>query len=72
MVFRTYTKGNEEKYDGLQIYRDEKLLADVDVPEGFMVSGFSDPYVYSSVFVNQDMEELHIFRFNIHDFIDNE
>ncbi|MGF1671615.1 MAG: hypothetical protein ACFCU6_14310 [Balneolaceae bacterium] len=69
MIFRSYSRGNDESYDGLQIYRNETLLADVDVPAGFKVSGYAAPYIYSSIFVNEENEQLYVYRFVIDDLL---
>ena len=34
-LFRSYSKGKKESSDGLQIYQDRTLIADIDVPKGF-------------------------------------
>ena len=65
MLFRSYQKGVNEKTDGLQIYKDGVLLADVDVPKGFKVNGYIHPFVYSSIMVDEFAEEMKIYRFKL-------
>jgi hypothetical protein len=47
----------------LQVYMDDVLIADVDVPVNFRVSGFIAPYYYSNSFSNEDTEEIKLYRF---------
>lgn len=65
MVFRSYTKGDNDSNDGLQIYQNETLIADVTVPDGFKITGYADPYIYSSVFVDEEKDLLYVYRFKI-------
>lgn len=65
MLFRSYQKGVNETTDGLQIYKDGVLLADVDVPKGFKVNDYIPPFVYSSIVVDEFAEEMKIYRFAI-------
>ena len=65
MLFRSYQKGVEATSDGLQIYKEGVLLADVDVPKGFKVNGYIHPFVYSSIMVDEFAEEMKIYRFKL-------
>jgi len=65
LIFRSYTKGKNNLQDGLQIYRGKTLMADVDVPSGFKVTGYAEPYIYSSVFVNEENDLLYVYRFPV-------
>ena len=62
LLFRSYKKSNNE-FDGLQIYRDSKLISDVDVPKGFRVMGYIKPYVYSNISIDDENETMEIYRF---------
>jgi hypothetical protein len=33
LLFRSYTKGSHSKFDGLQIYKGDTMIGDVDVPK---------------------------------------
>ena len=46
LLFRSYRKGGGSVTDGLQVYRDGVLVGDVDVPLGFRMAGYVDPYYY--------------------------
>lgn len=73
MYFRGYTKGGDSKTDGLQIYKDYTLIADVSVPEvakfngihTFRVTGYIDPYFYSNAFINAKTGEIILYRFRV-------
>lgn len=64
-LFRSYTKGKTEKSDGLQIYKDGVLIADVDVPKGFKVSAYIAPYYYSDVISDLESEFLKLYKFKL-------
>ena len=49
LLFRSYRKGGGSVTDGLQVYRDGVLVGDVDVPLGFRMAGYVEPYYYSYV-----------------------
>jgi hypothetical protein len=63
LVFRTYTRGSHSPNDGLQIYQSQVLIADVDVPKGFKIAGYAEPYFYSEPMYDKDSD-----RFTIHSF----
>lgn len=65
LLFRSYIKGDISDTDGLQIYRDGIMLADMDVPKGFRVTGYIAPYYYSQVFEDESEEKLYIFKINL-------
>ena len=48
-VCRSYHKGGDSSSDGMQIYEDGKLIADLDVPVGFRPIGYIYPYIYSDI-----------------------
>ena len=62
LLFRTYCKGNNAVSDGLQIYKDKKLLADVDVPVGFRIIGFVKNKLFASVFDANEEAELKLYH----------
>ena len=51
---RSYHKGDSHNYDGLQIYKDNILIADINVPVGFRPIGYIRPYLYSDAVVEND------------------
>ncbi|OPZ57825.1 MAG: hypothetical protein BWY89_00394 [Bacteroidetes bacterium ADurb.BinA012] len=67
LLFRSYSKGYHTPYDGLQIYRDKTLIADLDVPKGFKVIGYLPPFFYSDLFYDEDLDELSVLRFRLFD-----
>ncbi len=62
ICFRSYKKGSHSQYDGLQIYKDGRLIADTEVPKGLNVTGYSAPYYYSQVFDANDRFLVYRFR----------
>ena len=65
LLFRSYTKGNKETTDGLQIYKGDCLIADVDVPKNFKIIGYIEPYFYSDLIFNEENEILKVYRFKL-------
>lgn len=65
LIFRGYHKSKMEKTDGLQIYKDGVLIGDVDVPIGFKVADYIKPYFYSAPFIDEDKEEIKIYKFKL-------
>ena len=65
LTFRTYQKGGHEESDGLQIYKADTLIADLDVPKGLRVDGYSAPWFYSNAFVDEDKGEIKLYKFRI-------
>ena len=66
MLFRSYVKGANAPYDGLQVYRSDKtMIADVDVPKGFKVLGYIKPFYYSQVAEDSEQGKLSIYRFRL-------
>lgn len=66
-LFRTYKKGTSETSDGLQIYKDGTLIADLDVPKNMRVMGYIAPYYYSHVISDDEYEneKMTIYRFKL-------
>ena len=65
LLFRSYKKGNKQKVDGLQIYRENVLIADVDVPKEFVILGYIKPYYFSKAIFDEEREQIVIYRFKI-------
>jgi len=64
LLFRSYTKGGSSTVDGLQIYKNESLIADVHVPKGLVVRGYIAPYFYGESILEND-EDLQLYRFKL-------
>ncbi|WP_160130963.1 hypothetical protein [Kordia antarctica] len=65
IFFRSYHKPIAEGVDGLQIYKGNVLVADVDVPKGFKVAGYIDPYFYSDAILEEDELTLKAYKFTL-------
>lgn len=59
LLLRVYTKSNP-LVDGLQIYLDDTLIGDVEVPKDFRFVGYKAPYYYGEFRYRADKEEDHI------------
>lgn len=66
LLFVSYRK-ESDSLDGLQIYKDGKIIADVAVPEKFRVMGYIKPYYYSYVIpcMDDDDDSMQIYRFKM-------
>jgi len=65
LLFRSYKKNSSTPYDGLQIYKDDTLIGDIDVPKNFNVIGYINPYFYSCAYIDEVNEEIKVYRFKI-------
>ena len=65
ICFRSYKKGADSKYDGLQVYKDGKLLADCETPKGFKVVGYIAPYYYSQIIGGDEDDSMMVYRFKL-------
>lgn len=65
LLFRPYKKSPNSETDGLQIYRGQTLIADVDVPRGMVVLGYSAPYIYGTTGMDGIRESIDMFRFKL-------
>lgn len=64
-VFRSYKKGGNSPIDGLQIYEDEILVADLDVPKDFSVIGVHGNTVISNIQFDEETERLYCYEFEL-------
>lgn len=66
MLFRSYNK-DSDTVDGLQIYRDGTLVADVEVPKKFRVMGYIAPYYYSYIIplLDEKDDSLIMYKFKL-------
>ncbi|NER08673.1 MAG: hypothetical protein F6K17_42165 [Okeania sp. SIO3C4] len=65
LLLRTYAKGNTSSYDGLQVYKGEALVADVEIPKGMKIAGYIEPYFYSEIIIDEDKETLSLLSFKL-------
>lgn len=63
MLFRSYKKGKHSSCDGLQIYKKNTMIADIEVPKGLRVIGFINPYVYAGSTIDEENEEMKVYKF---------
>ncbi len=66
-IFRSYRRSGKSATDGLQIYKGEKLIGDVDVPHGFKVSGRVGSYFVTNIIIDEEARTLYFYRFKIND-----
>jgi len=64
-VFRSYRKGGNSPVDGMQIYEDEVLIADVEVPKDFNVAGVNGNTVVSEIFFDEPSGRLFCYEFEL-------
>ena len=64
-LLRSYSKGEKELSDGLQIYQSRTLIADIDVPKGFKPIGYIKPYIFSDVIVDEEKMQMYVYRLSI-------
>lgn len=65
LLFRSYRKTQDSPADGLQIYHKRVLVGDISVPKGFKVMGYSAPYFYASVPIDEDNEKITFYKFKL-------
>lgn len=66
LLFRSYVpQGRQENFSRLQIYREERLVADVKVPLRFKVIGSSGKFYYADGIIDEENEKLGFYKFSI-------
>lgn len=65
LLFRGYTRRADPDMDGLQIYRDNVLIADVDIPNMLKVIGYHDGWYYTDAEINEREETKKVYRFRL-------
>jgi hypothetical protein len=65
LTFRSYQKGSHTDHDGLQIYKAQTLIADVEVPKQFRVVGYVAPYYVTQILCNDYEETMKFYRFKL-------
>lgn len=63
LLFRGYTRGANSSNDGLQIYKDKILMADIAVPKGFKVIGSIDHKFYAQIETESTDKRLIVYQF---------
>lgn len=61
LIFRGYTKSNL-KIDGLQIYKNEVLIANLNFPKGYKIIGKIDNAYYASKMDIKKREDMHLLK----------
>lgn len=64
-TFRSYKKQGVESQDGLQIYKGETLIGDVEVPANFKVIGYIKPYFVTKIICDEENEVLKFYKFKL-------
>jgi hypothetical protein len=67
LLFRGYIRGSGAKCNGMQIYRNAILIGELDVPKGFQVEGYIEPYFYTNAIIDEENETIKVYRFKIDD-----
>ena len=57
LLFRGYSQGEHSQYDGLQIYKNNALIGDVDVPKGFSIVGYCNGQLIAAI-EDKEIKEL--------------
>lgn len=65
LLLRGYRKGAKPLADGLQIYRDNCLIADIDVPRNFECIGYISPYFYAYGGNDFENEQIIFYRLKL-------
>ncbi len=65
MLFRSYTRLDDEKQDGLQIYQGQTLIVDIDVPKNVRILGYSAPCVYATNGLDGIRESFDLYKFKV-------
>ncbi len=65
LIFRSYQKSGSSLSDGLQIYREDELLADVDIPRKCKIVGYISPFFYLSKGPDDASGQVKIYRFQL-------
>ena len=65
LLFRSFHHGTPLTYDGLQVYKNQLLVAEYQVPKGFRVIGYVPPYYYAEGKPDIDKEAMVFYRFKL-------
>lgn len=64
-TFRSYKKQGVESQNGLQIYKGETLIGDVEVPANFKVIGYIKPYFVTKIICDEENERAKFYKFKL-------
>lgn len=64
-IFRSYRKSGKAEKDGLQIYYEQKLISDIDVPHGFKVIGYIKPFFVTQISLDEENNKMFFYRFKL-------
>lgn len=62
LVFRSYIKGSQYDDDGLQVYKNEKIIGDISVPKGFYIIGKVGESYVSNIYFDESGGYFYIFN----------
>lgn len=65
LVFRSYQKSGNALYDGLQIYQDKRLIADIEVPKNTKVIGKIGDWYYSQAIPKIEENSLTVYKLKL-------
>lgn len=65
ILFRGYHRGKGEAMDGFQIYKENTLIGDVDVPKGLEIIGLMGNEIYAQNKEINDSEKLEIYKITL-------
>ena len=65
LTFRSYVKGKDHESSGIQIYQGITLIGDVVTPKRFNVIGKIGDYYYADGLLDEENNELKLFKFKI-------
>lgn len=61
-LLRLYRRGSADEHnDGLQLYENNTLIADIDIPKGYKIAGYSEPFIYLFL-MNEMAEQMDIIK----------
>ncbi|MDO5979426.1 hypothetical protein [Flavivirga spongiicola] len=66
LVFRSYRKSISSAYDGLQIYKNKKLIVDTEVPKGFEVKYYKNGFYYSNGTIEEEEEKISFYKLKLY------
>ena len=64
-TFRSYQKDGVSEVDGLQIYKNNIMIADVCVPRHFKVIGYIAPFFFTQIICDEQNESMKFYKFRL-------
>ncbi len=65
LIFRGYQKGGDATTDGMQVYKDKVLIADIDIPKGSEYIGYSAGYHFLMISMDNEKEYFMLGKFKL-------